>query len=89
MKANEFPKTLRNGCYRNNIEDESGIEVARLVVKVEVIKVYGNDMIYPKNSAGERFAAISGKKTFTGQDLANIRALGFVIEEVAGKKLAA
>ena len=113
-----MPTILRKGCYRNNIDDENGIEVARiglfalnddsdptieafrdeivdrynadpLVVKVEVIKVYGNDMIYPKNSAGERFAAISGKKTFTGQDLANIRALGFVIEEVAGKKLAA
>lgn len=59
------------------------------VVKIEVIKVYGNDMIYPKNSAAERFAAIAGKKTFTSQDLANIKALGFTVEEVAAKKLVA
>jgi len=32
MKANELklPTILRKGCYRNNIEDESGIEVARI-----------------------------------------------------------
>ena len=60
-----------------------------LVVKVEIVKVYGKDMIYPKNSAGERFAAIAGKKTFSSQDLANIKALGFAVEEIATKKLAA
>lgn len=118
MTGKNLPNILRCGCYRNNIENEFGKEVARvglfaltddsdpaseamrdeivdrynadpLVVKVEIVKVYGNDMIYPKNSAGERFAAIAGKKTFSSQDLANIKALGFAVEEIATKKLAA
>ena len=113
-----IPAVLRKGCYRNNIEDESGIEVARIglfalnddsdptieafrdeivdrynaerpVVKVEVRNVYGNDMIYPANAAAERFAAIAGNKTLRGIDLVNIKALGFAVEEVAAKKLAA
>lgn len=30
MKANLLPTILRKGCYRNNIEDETGIEVMRV-----------------------------------------------------------
>lgn len=39
--------------------------------------VYGKDLLYPGNQAAELFAALIGKKTFTGTDLTNIRALGF------------
>lgn len=59
------------------------------VVKVEVRSVYGNDTIYPANFEAERFAVIAGKKTLSRTDLMNIKALGFVVEEVAIKKLAA
>jgi hypothetical protein len=124
MKAGSFPKFLRKGCYRNNIADESGIEVARIglfalnddsdptieafrdeivdaynmnsptnllrrSVKVEVRNVFGKEMIYPANVPAEIFAAIAGKKTLSNADLMNIQALGFKVEEVAPKKLAA
>lgn len=58
-------------------------------VAVEVRSVYGNDTIYPANFEAERFAAIAGKKTLSRTDLMNIKALGFAVEEVAIKKLAA
>jgi len=60
-----------------------------MVAEVEVRSVYGNEMIYPANFAAERFAAIAGKKTLSRADLANIKALGFSVEEVAPRKLAA
>ena len=62
---------------------------AGLVVRVEVRSVYGNEMIYPVCFYAERFAAIAGKKTLSRTDLMNIKALGFAVEEVAIKKLAA
>ena len=46
-------------------------------------------MIYPANDVAERFAALTGKKTFSRTDLANIKALGFAVKEIASKKLAA
>lgn len=58
-------------------------------VQVEVRNVYGNELIYPANFEAERFAAIAGTKTLSSTDLMNIKALGFVVEEVAIKKLAA
>lgn len=117
-KAGALPRILRKGIYRNNIENENGLEVARLglfaivgdedpsaealrdaivdrynapalVCKVEVRNVFGNEMIYPANFEAERFAAIAGKKTLSRTDLMNIKALGFAVEEVATKKLAA
>ncbi len=59
------------------------------VVKVEVRNVYGNELIYPANFEAERFAAIAGTKTLSRTDLMNIKALGFTVEEVSIKKLAA
>ena len=59
------------------------------IVEVEVRSVYGNELIYPANFEAERFAAIAGTKTLNRTDLMNIKALGFVVEEVSIKKLAA
>lgn len=59
------------------------------VVEVEVRSVYGNNTIYPANYEAERFAALAGKKTLSPTDLANIKALGFLVKEIAVKKLAA
>lgn len=58
------------------------------VIEVEVRNVYGNTTIYPANQAAGLFAALAGKKTLSNVDLIKIQALGFVIEEVATKKLA-
>lgn len=114
----EFPTTLRKGCYRNNIVDETGIEVARIglfalnddsdptieafrdeivnrynaprmVAKIEVRNVFGVFKIYPMNEAAELIAKIAGTKTITNEALAYAERLGFRIEEVATKKLAA
>jgi len=52
------------------------------VVQIQVRNVYGNDLIYPINEAAKRFAAIAGKKTLASNDLANIRLLGFTVEQV-------
>lgn len=58
-------------------------------VEVEVRNVYGNNLIYPTNEAAKKLAALAGKKTLDKTDLANIRALGFAVFEVATNKLAA
>lgn len=77
-------------AYLNNVAIPSYSElVSSLVVKVEVRNVYGNATIYPANAAAERFAAIAGKKTLSNADLMNIQALGFKVEEVFVKKIAA
>lgn len=59
------------------------------LVEVEVRNVYGNATIYPANAQAAKFAMLAGKKTFSISDLEIIKSLGFVIEEVAVKKLAA
>jgi hypothetical protein len=57
--------------------------------KVEVRNVYGNELIYPANFVAEKFALLAGKKTLSRADLGVIGELGFEVEEVATKKLAA
>jgi len=59
------------------------------VAQVEVRSVYGNLTIYPINEQAKLFAKLTGKKTFSHADLCTIEALGFTVEEVATKKLAA
>jgi len=59
------------------------------VIKVEVRNVYGVDTVYPANDKAAIFALLAKKKTFSVSDLELIKALGFVVEEVAVKKLAA
>ncbi len=59
------------------------------VAAFEVRNVFGNNLIYPANEAARLFAKIAGKKTLDRNDLDNIRALGFLVKEVATKKLAA
>jgi len=78
---------------RNNVSTQffygDPLPVDNNIVEVEVRSVYGNDMIYPANDVAERFTNLTGKKTLSRTDLANIRAIGFEVKEVASKKLAA
>ncbi len=59
------------------------------VIKVEVRNVFGVFKIYPMNEAAELIAKIAGTKTITNEALAYAERLGFLVEEVAVKKLAA
>lgn len=81
--------TINRNNVANSFSFGDPLPVDSDIVEVEIRSVYGNDMIYPANFAAERFAAIAGKKTLSLADLANIKALGFAVEEVAAKKLAA
>jgi hypothetical protein len=45
-------------------------------------QVYGVFKIYPANDAGLRFAALLGQRTFSYQELNQIEALGFKVEQV-------
>ena len=51
-------------------------------VEVEVRQVYGNRTIYPVNETAQIFATLTGKKTFSNQDIALIRDLGFFVTQV-------
>lgn len=51
-------------------------------VKIQVCKVYGNDLIYPIDENAKRFATIAGKKTLSRSDVINIQLLGFKVEQV-------
>lgn len=77
--------------YELSEAGEAANDIAKeaLVVEVEVRNVYGKEMIYPANFAAEKFALLAGKKTLSRADLIVIGHLGFVVEEVASKKLAA
>lgn len=78
---------------RNNVSNQffygDPLPVDNIIVEIEVRSVYGNNKIYPANDVAERFAALTGKKTLSRTDLANIKALGFAVKEIASKKLAA
>ena len=75
---------------RNNVSTQffygDPLPVDNNIVEVEVRSVYGNNMIYPANDVAERFTNLTGKKTLSRTDLANIRALGFAVKEIASKK---
>ena len=49
-------------------------------VRVEIRSVYGNDLIYPCNDEAKNFSRLVNKKTFSKEDLAIIKDLGFEIE---------
>jgi len=52
-------------------------------INVEIKNVYGNDLIYPINEVGMKFACLLKKKTLTKDELKIIRDLGFTIEVIS------
>jgi hypothetical protein len=54
-------------------------------VVLTIRSVYGVPKFYPApgNRTAELFAALTGTKTFSPRDLANIKALGYEIEYVS------
>jgi hypothetical protein len=54
------------------------------IVLLTIKSVYGVPKFYPApgNRTAELFAALTGTKTFSPRDLANIKALGYELEYV-------
>ena len=54
------------------------------IIVLTLKSVYGVVKVYPApgNRTAELFAALTGTKTFSPRDLANIKALGYEIEYV-------
>ena len=52
-------------------------------ITVKVKNVYGQDLIYPADDNAQRFAQLTGKKTFTKYDLRLIRELGYEVRQEA------
>ena len=48
-------------------------------IKVKIKREYGHDRIYPACEKADFFAEISGRKCFSQDALAAIRALGFTV----------
>jgi hypothetical protein len=51
-----------------------------MLVSIKERSIYGNVLLYPNNQKAEFFARLIGKKTFSNQDIANIKDLGYQIE---------
>lgn len=52
-------------------------------VTLNVRNVYGNELIYPHNDTAKLLLKLTGKRTFSKQDISNIYKLGYSIEFVA------
>lgn len=52
-------------------------------ITVKVKNVYGQDLIYPADDNAQRFAQLTGKKTFTKYDLRLIKELGYEVKQEA------
>ena len=51
-------------------------------VCIEIKNNFGTDHFYPANEKAELFTRLTGNKTLTLKDLANIKALGYTVEPV-------
>lgn len=54
-----------------------------MFITVRIKNIYGNDLIYPVDENAQRFAQLTGKKTFSKWDLRLIRELGYEVEQEA------
>lgn len=52
-------------------------------VRITVKQVYGRTLYYPENQTARTFADLIAQKTFTGEHLKLMEALGFKVESVA------
>ena len=55
------------------------------IIKVEVKQVYGMERIYPSCNTSKLLNNLMPTKTFTIQDLVNIKKLGYQVESVGSK----
>jgi hypothetical protein len=51
-------------------------------LEVEIKNVYGKELVYPICETANKFARLIGKKTFTSEDIANIKTLGYQFQVV-------
>jgi hypothetical protein len=50
------------------------------VIKVEVKRVYGNDLVYIRSSHKDAVNQLTGKKTVNTADIKALRSLGLTVE---------
>lgn len=55
---------------------------AGLLVQVYLRNVYGNTLIYPSNVLAGQLVQFAGMKTFTATHIQQLRAMGFIIEQL-------
>ena len=48
-------------------------------ILVKIKNVYGNEMVYPVCDTALTLASLTGKKTFSTQDIALIKTLGYQV----------
>lgn len=53
-------------------------------LKIQIRKktVYGNDLTYPANEIAAELVKLTGKKTFTADELDILKSVGFEIEQI-------
>lgn len=51
-------------------------------LEMQVRSVYGTERIYPMNDKARQLADLLGRKTFTKDDLAKLKAIGFHVKWV-------
>ena len=51
-----------------------------MLILVEIKNNYGVKCVYPVNETGKLFAELSGKKTFSQNDIKIIKELGYTFE---------
>lgn len=59
-----------------------GQEVAAHILAVEIRNVYGKSLLYPVNDVAKLFAKLLNVKTFSRQQIADIRSLGYIVGQV-------
>lgn len=55
------------------------------VLQVEFRNVYGNNRLYPVNELAKQFAKLLDVKTFSPEQVRNIKALGFTVGQVTAE----
>ena len=51
----------------------------KMQILVKIKNVYGNEMVYPVCDTALTLASLTGKKTFSTQDIALIKTLGYQV----------
>lgn len=62
-----------------------GQAVADHILEVEIRNVYGKGLLYPVNDVAKLFAKLLDVKTFSRQQIADIRSLGYVVGQVVAE----
>lgn len=76
-----MPKPAHRREDKLNIQESNGI-MTQMKIQVEIKAQYGNLRIFPVCPMAHKFTCLTRSKTFTEQDIACIKDLGFIVELV-------